>query len=917
MPVSNLFTMQLKGDQMVDPFRRAVSQAIQWYNVLVSQIERDVRATISQCDDALRSQKPEHPIAVAWVHPLTECAPILRARCPACFGGVTFGRPFSQGGDFHVAVDGNFHHRQRKHTEDIPSAYIPDYIVPEEQVDLVGERIAKAQAMKTRDNPNPSRVPDVAIDECQHSYLAANGNIAKSDSRLFDSHGLMALVCRHDIPLFATNINTPGEGQKYAVALIEHMFRFIPAQANVVVLYDVGCVLDRSLHKRNIISQDVRDRLHFVTSAMHAYGHQWSCQLEYNPRMQTGLGLTDGEGVERLWSQIRMLIPITRNAAASKRLWLIDQQLGHVGVTGLLELGRWLFKRSKGILQKRLEADEELEHCGVPLEELSELWENQRDDQLSLRSHAPSLLKKEIAAVLKLQDNLDQWKDGFNQSNPTLKRMKLQTTKIQKACDKLKAEVERAYTSLDIPASHPSLKNVPLTTVKLLLLLRELKINIRERACGVFFEMERLDQAVGGRNPALGTRLHQQTRKGISKRMPALRSAIRTYNNRIDAFCHEMQAHKKSKHYNGWYLPIPKHLPEDIQGLQDSEDLMEDVWIDEVRDPPRWLTEPAVRRGIRAMMKKDRCDEETARLSLEADNMCHWLAREIAATEYALQLPENRLFQMPILLTLSRLSALPSLWASNYLPRSRLDKICKDVRDSLRNLGILRAIASPTPTVHLSISRVDESLDQMFDDALCLAEEETPNPHEEAEAALLSDLLEFYDEVDANEETVVEAEVDPSPPDPLSNINAGDFSQVLLGQRHHHVQTQVQAGDDDPFLLAPDRSLPSVPLYYGTVPRTPRTPSRHAHSHPNTPYETPPRTTRGPALDDPSPDHSSPQVPRYNAASHRTPPISARYARSPPRTPYDTPLRANDVGQFTRLSSGSGRVLAGSHIRCA
>ena len=58
----------------------------------------------------------------------------------------------------------------------------------------------------------------------------------------------MALVCRHDIPLFLANIDTPGEQQKYSVALIEHLFSLLPPKATVAVLYDVACVLDHSLH---------------------------------------------------------------------------------------------------------------------------------------------------------------------------------------------------------------------------------------------------------------------------------------------------------------------------------------------------------------------------------------------------------------------------------------------------------------------------------------------------------------------------------------------------------------------------------------------------------------------------------------------------------------------------------------------
>ena len=91
------------------------------------------------------------------------------------------------------------------------------------------------------------KVPDEAVDECERVYEAADGNKQKASMNNFDDTGWMALVCRHDIPLFFANIDTPGEQQKYAVALLEHLFSLLPLNATVVELYDVGCVLDRSL----------------------------------------------------------------------------------------------------------------------------------------------------------------------------------------------------------------------------------------------------------------------------------------------------------------------------------------------------------------------------------------------------------------------------------------------------------------------------------------------------------------------------------------------------------------------------------------------------------------------------------------------------------------------------------------------
>lgn len=114
------------------------------------------------------------------------------------------------------------------------------------QVDAVGDRIESVRKRPAK-KYTPT-VPDSAVDECKDAHDAADERKEKASSENFDDRGLMALVCRHDIPLFFANIDTPGEQQKYSVALLEHLFSLIPTCATVVSLYDIGCVLDRSLH---------------------------------------------------------------------------------------------------------------------------------------------------------------------------------------------------------------------------------------------------------------------------------------------------------------------------------------------------------------------------------------------------------------------------------------------------------------------------------------------------------------------------------------------------------------------------------------------------------------------------------------------------------------------------------------------
>jgi len=46
-------------------------------------------------------------------------------------------------------------------------------------------------------------------------------------------------------------------------------------------------------------------RLDFALSIFHSYGHGIKCQVKFAPRNLSGVGLTDGESCERIWSLSR------------------------------------------------------------------------------------------------------------------------------------------------------------------------------------------------------------------------------------------------------------------------------------------------------------------------------------------------------------------------------------------------------------------------------------------------------------------------------------------------------------------------------------------------------------------------------------------------------------------------------------
>ncbi|KAG6890858.1 hypothetical protein C0992_012244 [Termitomyces sp. T32_za158] len=639
-----------KGAPIQDAFRRGLGYAAQWYDNLQICLEQQVEAAVVKSDTRLQEYKdnksdrsvnlviyraqcamPQTPGSLdlpaskpsASLTP-GECARILQRRCPACFGGKLFGRPLeSDGGDNPC---------------DCPKFYEPEFILPKDYVDIVGARIENIRHSRKPKQRKPI-VLDEAINECESSHTAGKGSNVKTNIEKFDDGGLMALVCRHDIPIFLANIDTPGEQQKYAVAMIEHLFSFLPAAATITVLYDVACILDRSLRTYEFLPTNITQRMGLATSAMHAFVHQWACQIVYNPQIRTGVGLTDGEGVERLWSRMQKLVAITRSCGRSRRLYIIDRHVASISQDLHDDLGSWIRCRlNKGTDGQSQQAREIITSCGIEEGVLRQEWALQQASELSIRAQAPVRLKKELDTILTLQGDLDASEKTLHSTRLSLAKVSPSAhllrvlTSLQEHHEQLKDDIEELYASLSVQELFPELRGVDLEFIRILLIARDLKINVRKRAIGSFFEWDRLDQATGGRHQILGTKLHQATRAAIKKRAPALMAGLQKYN--------DLCATLASMYNPEWAIPLPEPLPTELKPLCNAPYLMQDVWISRpVEQVPQWLGDKNFCDGIRALLKVNRCREERCRLEVEAENLVRWFGRELAATELALNEP--------------------------------------------------------------------------------------------------------------------------------------------------------------------------------------------------------------------------------------------------------------------------------------
>lgn len=238
--------------------------------------------------------------------------------------------------DVIVCIDACFTHKRRnsakggvKGPENLhpETVFVSEKKVAEMKASVETTRPVKSKAKeKTKetsdghgveDSYEPGmKVPVSALEGCLSSFIAADERRTKSSTQFFADTGLMAMLCRHDHVLWIVNMTTAGEQQYYALALIKELFLHLPSSMTVGILYDIGCQLERSCKIWGFLEEFIT-RIIFALAVFHAYGHQWPCQLIYHPRKCEGFGLSDGEGCERFWSSIKLLIPSMRVAGVS------------------------------------------------------------------------------------------------------------------------------------------------------------------------------------------------------------------------------------------------------------------------------------------------------------------------------------------------------------------------------------------------------------------------------------------------------------------------------------------------------------------------------------------------------------------------------------------------------------------------
>ncbi|KAJ7060644.1 hypothetical protein C8F01DRAFT_1253133 [Mycena amicta] len=564
--------------------------------------------------------------------------------------------------DVAVCIDSNFTQKRRKQCSgDDParthpdSVFIPCSTAKQMEAHVDGVRATHRHSQKRArvepdleddDYEGDLKVPRSGLDACEASFKAADESRQKASTKFFAQTGLMALVCRHDVVLFLVNMESAGEKQYYVLLLLEMLFQHLPADIIIATLYDIACQTERSCVKWDFLDR-YKDRIAWAVSIFHVFAHIWACQLIYHPQKCLGFGEENGECAERVWNLIQHLIAYLRVCGYHQRNFVLDFQLQRNGQIALRGGAAWLLQRTLHCEQSLRDAQKVLKGSPDELEqrwseeELQQEWEKQVAFQtrpLPRRSktqattainsilaadRAIQLLQKQLGKLeLSLPalagankeaqlERIEEYASALEKEEAT--RKKLERLLGERDCVTLKKMKFRDYYSSRLAA-------------------RTTKERLLQKLGSRKMELDPIERSV--RRSSSAKKKNEHASSAIKKREPGIKKLVKSYNTEVAKI---EQLIKRGKVPEGTIAPerlVEAHIFE----LDIDDAIWLDVGLTDEESPlPEVLLNPDLRKQIRALLQKRRCEEESHRLKREHGHLRIWFATEWEAVERTIQ----------------------------------------------------------------------------------------------------------------------------------------------------------------------------------------------------------------------------------------------------------------------------------------
>ncbi|KAJ7118701.1 hypothetical protein C8R43DRAFT_1091017 [Mycena crocata] len=604
--------------------------------------------------------------------PLTSVTDYLLERCPLCFGGLQHdpsqlvdvrkngGRDPPQTHPRSLFVAESLANQMGAHVDEVR---------PSKKLALVRKQRRKEEEEEEDNYEDPKlKVPRSVLDGCQSSFKAADEKREKASTKFFDDTGIMGLLCRHDRVLWLVNMRTAGEKQYYVLLLLEMLFQHLPPNIRVGVLYDIACQLHRSCVKFGFLDRYM-DRIRFAVSVFHAFGHQWPCQIIYHPLKCAGFGFTNGEGCERFWHSISKLIGYLRVSGYHHRLYTIDSQVEHADKASLGRLAQWIVRRTQNCEEKLRQALSDLAESGYAELLLREEWEKQiaaqtkpikrrsKDqgmaaiEQVLLLRKKAALAFEQVASLKEILQDSDSTaaellyaEEGVATAEKAWRMAKNRARNLEETLGVNDSEVLRDMLFAEYYSERMNARAVK----------ERLWVRLRDRK----FELSVIERSV--RRTTSENQRNEHAGAAIKRREPGIAKLSATYN-KICAKIASLIATGKAPRGAVAPEPVPT---KGLYQLDVDDAIWQNLGLDDEElgsTPPLWLRNEKVKSGIRALLQKDRCEEEAPTLLRERRSLQIWFAREWktvereiaqtadAATRYQFELRRNELLQLCVL----------------------------------------------------------------------------------------------------------------------------------------------------------------------------------------------------------------------------------------------------------------------------
>ncbi|KNF02606.1 hypothetical protein PSTG_04205 [Puccinia striiformis f. sp. tritici PST-78] len=603
---------------------------------------RDLRKPFSAAVDFYRELEELSTTLAYKVLQLKPLGILAIESCPACFGprpANTHEYPDATRNLLCVCLDANFqhrHHTKASHANEnvqMPRIFITTNDI-QEMADIISAKEEESSNKKQQGPP----------DRCTKSFKAADDQRSKSTWKGCDDTGLMGCCCRHDSVIYMANIYKSGEKRSLPMVLLRKLFLDVEPDRKVGILYDIGCSLDKFCQLRQLLIEE-RPRIQFGTSVFHAYAHNWLCQLGYHPRFNVGWGLSDGEGLERMWSFLSPLIGPLRYSTRSHRLHSIAHRLKHHNSRDIKKLPRWLCKKfnaaitrqiqTRLILQQLLRQPNPFDSQGRNYKKsfFKQQWASQREFrhhrtgpederrcklvELYEKEATVARLRKELSSPKVLQRTEDELAD-------LIENIETGTEEVQLLKEEL---TEEEGVHIDDKEQ------------RLLLLLWSAKTELFLQASYKQAEMQPItdSQTIGTR---LGTKGREKVFQALRDRESVVARALNLYNKRYTDYVAEYPDKAPATQYEH---PLSY---DEFSAFPLDDAFWNDGIYYQSKEP--WAIDPNVCSGINCVLILSRIQEEFQLIAQELARMVEWAISHYHTLFKSINYLRGRIVQMSI-----------------------------------------------------------------------------------------------------------------------------------------------------------------------------------------------------------------------------------------------------------------------------